>query len=60
MNVPVVETAGDHLVVDLGNVNASGRLEIDIPGSETLSFQLEQDDGWDNEPNSHDDPWSPE
>lgn len=40
--VPIVSSAGDHLVVDLGGLEPAGLLTVDAEG-ETLSFQLSHD-----------------
>lgn len=59
MAVSVLEAGDDHLLLDLGNVDPRGRLEIDLDGAEALAFQLEAelDDG--HAGDDPDDPWSP-
>jgi hypothetical protein len=41
--VPIVSSADDHLVIDLGNLEARGRLEIDTGDGDVLAFQLNGD-----------------
>jgi hypothetical protein len=65
--IPIVSSARDHIVVDLGGLEPSGRLVVDADG-DVLAFQLSTDrddhptgygEALDAPPRNGADPWSP-
>lgn len=65
--IPIVDSGHGHAVVDLGDLEPNGRLEVETGDGQVLAFQLRSERGPDAEPSGapaagsgHDpDPWGP-